>query len=127
MYHLLQVGISESDLKDKETLEYIYDFIEKHGGYDAVKQNVHQSTPVPASPPPPPPVPARNVLAPPSTGTLTRTAPPPPPPPPSSTQRVMHPAPPPPPSGPPPSNVVIQRNQNQPRSLYFLDVTFTGI
>ncbi|XKL64236.1 hypothetical protein PGB90_004322 [Kerria lacca] len=103
-----KAGISENDLKDKETMEYIYDFIERHGGYDAVKENIQQSVPPPPSPPPPPPVPIRNVPPPPSAS--VRVAPRPP----SSTlHRAMHPAPPPPPTSPPPLNVVIQRTQEQ--------------
>lgn len=95
-------------------MEYIYDFIERHGGYDAVKENIQQSVPPPPSPPPPPPVPIRNVPPPPSAS--VRVAPRPP----SSTlHRAMHPAPPPPPTSPPPLNVVIQRTQEQIRRMKF--------
>lgn len=105
-----KVGISESDLKDKETREFIYDFIEKHGGLDAVKQDIHhQSILPPPSPPPPPPVPSRNAPAP-APSSNFRPAPPPPP---SRNASAAHPAPPPPPSDPPPVNVMMQRNHEQ--------------
>lgn len=31
-------GVSDHQLKDKETAQFIYDFIEKRGGVDAVKK-----------------------------------------------------------------------------------------
>lgn len=31
------IGISENQLQDKETAKFIYDFIDKHGGLEAVK------------------------------------------------------------------------------------------
>ncbi len=33
-----EVGISESQLQDKETANFIYDFIQQRGGVEAVKQ-----------------------------------------------------------------------------------------
>ncbi|XP_045080046.1 uncharacterized protein LOC123492114 [Coregonus clupeaformis] len=44
-------GISEAQLKDKETSKVIYDFIEMKGGVEAVKEELHRQAP----PPPPPP------------------------------------------------------------------------
>lgn len=35
-------GISEAQLKDKETSKVIYDFIEKNGGVDAVKDELRK-------------------------------------------------------------------------------------
>lgn len=35
-------GISETDLKDKETSKVIYDFIEKKGGVEAVKNELRR-------------------------------------------------------------------------------------
>lgn len=35
-------GISESQLKDKETSKIIYDFIEKKGGVEAVKNELRR-------------------------------------------------------------------------------------
>lgn len=35
-------GISEAQLKDKETSKAIYDFIEKNGGVEAVKNEVRR-------------------------------------------------------------------------------------
>ena len=37
------VGITESHLQDGDTAAFIYEFIEKHGGVDALK-HAHQST-----------------------------------------------------------------------------------
>ena len=37
-----RVGISEEQLRDKETATFIYDFIEKHGGVEAVKQETER-------------------------------------------------------------------------------------
>lgn len=35
-------GISEAELKDKETSKVIYDFIEKSGGVEAVKNEIRR-------------------------------------------------------------------------------------
>ncbi|KAK6309217.1 hypothetical protein J4Q44_G00206800 [Coregonus suidteri] len=74
-------GISEAQLKDKETSKVIYDFIEKKGGVEAVKNELRRQAPPPppsrGGPPPPPP--------PHSSG----PAPPPPPPPPSRGGREL--------------------------------------
>ncbi|KAI3366787.1 hypothetical protein L3Q82_009447, partial [Scortum barcoo] len=52
-------GISEAQLKDKETSKVIYDFIEKKGGVEAVKNELRRQAPPPppsrGGPPPPPP------------------------------------------------------------------------
>ncbi len=45
-----RVGISPSELQDKETIDFIYDFIDKHGGLEAVR-NEQQSRPPPPLPP----------------------------------------------------------------------------
>ncbi|MGH0177133.1 UNVERIFIED_CONTAM: hypothetical protein FKN15_000461 [Acipenser sinensis] len=55
-------GISEAQLKDKETSKAIYEFIEKKGGVEAVKnelrrQGLGSGGPPPPPPPPPPPGP----------------------------------------------------------------------
>ncbi|KAJ8261848.1 hypothetical protein GJAV_G00159150 [Gymnothorax javanicus] len=51
-------GISEAQLKDKETSKYIYDFIEEKGGVEAVKNEFRRQAPPPppsrGGPPPPP-------------------------------------------------------------------------
>ena len=44
-----KAGLSESQLNDKETANFIYDFIEQHGGIEAVKRD--QDT-IPHPPPP---------------------------------------------------------------------------
>ncbi|XP_023273718.1 neural Wiskott-Aldrich syndrome protein-like [Seriola lalandi dorsalis] len=81
-------GISEAQLKDKETSKVIYDFIEKKGGVEAVKNELRRQAPPPppsrGGPPPPPPHHTSSTGGPP---------PPPPPPPPPG---------PPPPAPPPP-------------------------
>ncbi|XP_046907228.1 WASP like actin nucleation promoting factor b isoform X2 [Hypomesus transpacificus] len=93
-------GISEAQLKDKETSKVIYDFIEKKGGVEAVKNELRRQAPPPppsryGAPPPsphhgsaPPPPPSRGGPLPHHHG----SAPPPPPP---AWGRRAHPPPPP--------------------------------
>lgn len=40
-----KAGISETQLQDQETRKFIYDFIHTHGGYDAVKEELHEIKP----------------------------------------------------------------------------------
>ncbi|KAM9327930.1 actin nucleation-promoting factor WASL-like isoform 2-T2 [Pholidichthys leucotaenia] len=104
-------GISEAQLKDKETSKVIYDFIEKKGGVEAVKNELRRQAPPPppsrGGPPPPPPPPHHSSAPPPPPPARGRGAPPPPPP---SRAPVSAPPPPPPsrpgmsaPPPPPPS------------------------
>ncbi|KAL0111648.1 hypothetical protein PUN28_013082 [Cardiocondyla obscurior] len=74
-------GISETELQDKGTRKFIYDFIEKNGGMSAVQEDIRPLTNVKNNDPPPaipqrqeypPPVPARTIPQ-------ARTAPPLPP------------------------------------------------
>ncbi|XP_058481213.1 WASP like actin nucleation promoting factor b isoform X2 [Solea solea] len=110
--HLFDMcGISEAELKDKETSKVIYDFIEKKGGVEAVKNELRRQAPPP--PPsrggPPPPPPHHSSAPPPPPPARGRGAPPPPPP--SRAPVSSHPPPPPtrpgmsapPPPPPPPS------------------------
>ncbi|XP_006819312.1 actin nucleation-promoting factor WASL-like [Saccoglossus kowalevskii] len=119
------VGISEEQLKDKETSKFIHDFIEQQGGVEAIKRDQErmrqESTraPPPSSralpppppgdgPPPPPPPQSRSVGPPPpppgrGVPPPGRMMPPPPPrancgPPPPPPTRTGAPPPPPPPS-----------------------------
>ncbi|XP_062419053.1 WASP like actin nucleation promoting factor a isoform X2 [Pungitius pungitius] len=91
-------GISEAQLKDRETSKVIYDFIEKKGGVEAVKNELRRQAPPPPPSrggPPPPPPPPHNSAAPPLPPPPFRGgrgAPPPPPP-----SRAPTSAPPPPP------------------------------
>eukprot|EP00088_Acartia_fossae_P006652 TRINITY_DN13069_c0_g1_i1.p1 TRINITY_DN13069_c0_g1~~TRINITY_DN13069_c0_g1_i1.p1 ORF type:complete len:541 (-),score=174.23 TRINITY_DN13069_c0_g1_i1:321-1943(-) len=122
-----KAGVDERILQNKDTREFIYDFIDKHGGVEAALREVNNITEVTnnSAPPPPP----RILTAPPSVSTSPRsnlpTQQPPPPPPPlqqqkqvarSSSMRAAPPAPPlmrssnsmsaaapPPPPPPPPS------------------------
>uniref|UniRef100_A0A3P8UK99 Actin nucleation-promoting factor WASL n=1 Tax=Cynoglossus semilaevis TaxID=244447 RepID=A0A3P8UK99_CYNSE len=108
-------GISEAQLKDRETSKVIYDFIEKKGGVEAVKNELRRQAPPPppsrGGPPPPPPPPPHQSSAPPppppSRGGRGAPPPPPPsrapasappPPPPSRPGTLGAPPPPPPPS-----------------------------
>ncbi|TRY68108.1 hypothetical protein DNTS_034738, partial [Danionella cerebrum] len=88
-------GISEAQLKDKETSKMIYDLIEHKGGVEAVKNEMRRQAPPPPPPsrgnPPPPPPSAHGTAPPPP----SRGVPPPPPP-----SRAPSSAPPPPPSRP---------------------------
>ncbi|GFO28829.1 wiskott-aldrich syndrome protein [Plakobranchus ocellatus] len=103
------VGITED--VDKETVDFIYDFVEKHGGMEAVKKDLGSVKAGMQRPPPPPanrnnagpvppPPPARVAASHPPPPPPTRAAGPPPPPP----SRINMPppgrgaAPPPPPS-----------------------------
>ncbi|XP_061570081.1 WASP like actin nucleation promoting factor b isoform X2 [Cololabis saira] len=109
--HLFDMcGISEAQLKDKETSKVIYDFIEKKGGVEAVKNELRRQAPPPppsrGGPPPPPPPPHHSSAPPPPPPARGgRGAPPPPPPsrapvsapPPPPPSRVGMSAPPPPP------------------------------
>ncbi|XP_028810986.1 neural Wiskott-Aldrich syndrome protein-like isoform X2 [Denticeps clupeoides] len=106
-------GISEAQLKDKETSKVIYDFIEKKGGVEAVKNELRRQAPPPPPPSrggPPPPPPHQSSGPPPPPPSRGRGAPPPPPPfraptsapppPPPSRPGIGAPAPPPPSRGP---------------------------
>ncbi|XP_030197443.1 neural Wiskott-Aldrich syndrome protein isoform X3 [Gadus morhua] len=102
--HLFDMcGISEAQLKDKETSKVIYEFIEKKGGVEAVKNELRRQAPPPPPSrggPPPPPPPHHGSAPPPPPPARGRGAPPPPPP-----SRAPTSAPPPPPpsrGGPPP-------------------------
>ncbi|XP_038066448.1 neural Wiskott-Aldrich syndrome protein-like [Patiria miniata] len=120
------LGLDESEIQGKENVQFINQFVDEHGGINAVKNNMSQRSRMPAPPPPPPspgsaapPPPPGNRVAllppPPSRGPApplppsSRGAPPPPPPsralpptppsmaPPSMLSRPMAaPAPPPP-------------------------------
>ncbi|KAL6474351.1 hypothetical protein MHYP_G00179120 [Metynnis hypsauchen] len=108
-------GISEAQLKDKETSKVIYDFIEKKGGVEAVKNELRRQAPPPppsrggppppppphtsGPPPPPPPARGRGAPPPPPPSRAPTSAPPPPPP---SRQGMGAPPPPPPSRGHPP-------------------------
>ena len=97
--------MTEEQLKDKETADFIYDFVEKHGGIEKATRQLEASktakAPNPPShrghAPPPPPPPSRGSRGPPPPP--PRGVAPPPPPPPSGG------APPPPPPPPPPPAV----------------------
>ncbi|XP_068442623.1 WASP like actin nucleation promoting factor b isoform X2 [Clinocottus analis] len=109
--HLFDMcGISEAQLKDKETSKVIYDFIEKKGGVEAVKNELRRQAPPPppsrggpppppphhgSAPPPPPPARGRGAPPPPPPSRAPISAPPPPPP---SRPGMSAPPPPPPPS-----------------------------
>ncbi|XP_060770758.1 WASP like actin nucleation promoting factor a [Neoarius graeffei] len=108
-------GISEAQLKDKKTSKVIYDFIEKKGGVEAVKNELKRQAPPPppsrggppppppphnsGPPPPPPPARGRGAPPPPPPSRAPTSAPPPPPP---SRQGFGAPPPPPPSRGHPP-------------------------
>lgn len=118
-----QIGIDEQSQMDEETIDFIYDFVDKHGGLNAVREDLARRQPPAAPsysgnvPPPPPssraPPPANN--RPPPAPARTQAAPPPPPhrgapppapgrsgigaPPPPPPDRTNMGAPPPPPMG----------------------------
>lgn len=91
-------GISDQELADKETRDFIYDFINQNGGIAKAKQEI-------IKPRAPPPVPSREL---PPTPKLAARGNAPPPPPPARTTPIASPVrlinntpPPPPPSRPP--------------------------
>ncbi|KAL7288564.1 hypothetical protein TKK_0017305 [Trichogramma kaykai] len=124
-----KVGISDTHLENRETRDFIYDFIERYGGMNAVKKEIVPSSstkppspinmqhqvprPLPKSEPPPP-VPARTIpvntnfsnnshqrKAPPLPPVQTQSqAPPPPPNVPPQVHRALPTRPPPPAAAP---------------------------
>jgi len=121
-----KAGVDEKALQDKDTRDFIYDFIDKHGGVEAALREVNSngnSIDLSAAPPPPPrsltnpgpplsrPPPPSRIQAsapppPPSSAPTSRSAPShraPPPPAPLVQQKPNNdvPAPPPPPPPPP--------------------------
>ncbi|KAJ8955638.1 hypothetical protein NQ318_001469 [Aromia moschata] len=119
-------GVSEQQLQDKSTREFLYDFVNSHGGRDAVVQSTVKTLPDINTPPPA--VPPRG----PPRGPHFRNAPPPPIP--AKSNSVAHrkprpaeplpsmkpfpapvpnapPAPPPPPPPPPPPMEMPEKNE----------------
>ncbi|RMX57525.1 hypothetical protein pdam_00005789 [Pocillopora damicornis] len=92
------VGVTAEQMQKKETMDFIYDFVEKRGGIDNVRREIEKEKAT-EPPPPAPPAPSRG---------QSRGPPPPPPPsrgaPPPPPARIGNAPPPPPPSrgGPPP-------------------------
>lgn len=113
-------GISESQLRDEATREFIYEFINTHGGIDAVKEELHDTNkqgkgntvtskapPLPTRGPAPTHPPSRAPPPPPGRVSQPHRQPPPrPPQPPTSSPPSVPPPPPPlaavPPPPPPP-------------------------
>ncbi|KAK3608351.1 hypothetical protein CHS0354_030806 [Potamilus streckersoni] len=88
------IGI-HNDL-DEETVDFIYDFVEKHGGMDAVKKDLeNRTTPMlPSMAPPPVPPTSRHTSKPPPAPPSRTNAAGPPPPPPNRAGAAPPPAPP---------------------------------
>lgn len=81
------VGVSDEQLKDQNTANFIYDFVEKHGGIQEANRQLEM-----AKNTPPPPPPGRGGRSRGGAKSGGRGAPPPPPPPSGSSR-----GPPPPP------------------------------
>ena len=100
------VGVSDEQLKDQNTANFIYDFVEKHGGIQEANRQLEIAKG--AAPPPPPGRGRSGGRGAPKGG--NRGAPPPPPPPSGGSSRGGPPPPPgrsgggsvPPPPPPPP-------------------------
>lgn len=99
-----KAGVDEKALQDKDTRDFIYDFIDKHGGVEAALREVN-SIPEHLAPPPPPRLISNpnSTLSRPTSNPVPNQAPPPPPAHPisrsaSSVMRAPPPAPPAPPS-----------------------------
>jgi len=119
-----KAGVDEKALQDKDTRDFIYDFIDKHGGVEAALREVNSSQEEISNlvPPPPPRNPGNTMSrppppsrAPPVPQSLSRASGPshkaPPPPAPAASQaklssNVPLAAPPPPPPPPPPPSSV---------------------
>merc|ERR1719186_1933759 len=101
-----RAGVDEAALLDHDTREFIYDFIDKHGGVEAALREVNNQPDsmmgALSSAPPPPPRSAQPTSRPPPPSRVQATAPPPPPSQRPSTQPIQKAPPPPPP--PPPQN-----------------------
>ena len=63
-----KLGLSEKELEDKETAQFIYDFIEQNGGIEAVRQQQQRQNVVMTRPAAPPVPAASSSYYPPSTG-----------------------------------------------------------
>ncbi|CAG5128912.1 unnamed protein product, partial [Candidula unifasciata] len=127
MQRLFQsVGIKPEDKVDKEVVDFIYDFVEKHGGIEAVKKEFGPGSAKAMPPPPPPanrgnaaavpPPPPSRVVAPP----VSRAAVPPPPPPSRGPPMAPRGVAPPPPSRvmpPPPSRTPAMAPPPPPSSM----------
>lgn len=97
------VGISDNDVVDKETIDFIYDFVEKNGGIEQVKKEMKIGPPPPPPPSaqPPPPPSSQQHRPPPGPPSMPPRGPPPPParqqaPPPTRPMKTSMGAPPPP-------------------------------
>ena len=96
------VGVTHEQLNDKSTADFIYDFVEKHGGIQEANRQLEEASRTPPPPPnrkggggrglPPPPPRDRGVPPPPPPG---RSGPPPAPP--AAKGGAAPPPPPPPP------------------------------
>lgn len=112
-----KAGVDERALQDKDTRDFIYDFIDKHGGVEAALREVNSQEEINKIVPPPPPRatplanhpsrPAPPSRAPPPPGqprnTPSQKAPPPPAPVKASSAIPVCAPPPPPPPPPPPA------------------------
>ena len=49
-----QVGISDTEKQTEETMEFMYDFVEKRGGIENVTREIEEGRKAPPPPPPPP-------------------------------------------------------------------------
>jgi len=103
-----RAGVDEAALLDHDTREFIYDFIDKHGGVEAALREVNNQPDsmmgALSSAPPPPPRSAQPTSRPPPPSRVQATAPPPPSQRPSSQPIQKAPPPPAPPSQRPLSN-----------------------
>ena len=43
-----QIGIDDQSQVDEETIDFIYDFVDKHGGLNAVREDLARRQPPPA-------------------------------------------------------------------------------
>jgi Wiskott-Aldrich syndrome protein len=72
-----RAGISERELQDKETRDFIYDFIDKHGGIEAAIQEATTKGMLDGQPPPAPPPRQSSITRPPPPSKVQAKAQPP--------------------------------------------------
>jgi Wiskott-Aldrich syndrome protein len=46
----MEIGIDEQSQVDEDTVNFIYDFVDKHGGLNAVKEDLARRKPEPSAP-----------------------------------------------------------------------------
>jgi len=122
----LKAGVTETHLKDDETREFIYNFIERNGGMDALKEGTMSAPPVPTrakAVPPPPLPPSKAPPPPPPSHPPLRSLPAPNPiPPPTISHNRSGGGIPPPPAPPPPPPLDLEEPPDSQSSMLLQEI-----